>query len=77
MSNIFTAQEAAKLLGKSLQQNIEDAFYEELRPKLDQIARRCAKNLAHSLKGYVYHHTDIYGQPQILLKFNDEELKFD
>lgn len=77
MSSTFSAEDAAKILGKNLLQNVEDAFYEELRPKLDQIARRCAKNLARSLQGYIYHeYSQIHG-PRVMLKFNDEELKFD
>lgn len=77
MSSIYSAEDAAKILGKNLLKNVEDAFYEELRPKLDQIARSCAKNLARSLQGYLYHHYDPLHGSKVMLKFNDEELKFD
>jgi hypothetical protein len=78
MSQTFSLEQATKALGDNLLKNVEDAFYEQLRPQLDTIARRTAKNLANSMKAYIYHthNFDNFGQPQIKLVFNSEELKF-
>jgi hypothetical protein len=78
MSYTYSLDQVTKALGDNLRKNVEDAFYEQLRPQLDQIARRTAKNLAQSLKGYVHHryNHENFGQPEIMLVFNSEEIKF-
>ena len=78
MSQTFSLEQVTKSLGQNLLKNVEDAFYEELKPQLEIIARRTAKNLAHSLKGYIQHQQrfDGFDTPQIILVFNDKELKF-
>lgn len=78
MSFEYSLDQVTKTLGTNLLKNVEDAFYEQLRPQLDTIARRTAKNLAYSLKGYIHHrhNYDKFGQPEIILVFNSEEIKF-
>ncbi len=76
MAQTFNLDTAAQMLGKHLLQNVEEAFYEQLRPQLDRIARTAAKNLAHSLKGYIHSQYNFeLGRPEILLEFNDEDIK--
>jgi phage-related baseplate assembly protein len=77
MSQSYSLEQATKALGQNLLQNVEDAFYEQLRPRLDAIARQAAKNLAYSMRAYIQHthNFDNFGQPQIKLVFNSEELK--
>ena len=77
MAQTFDLDTTTKMLGRNLIQNVEDAFYEELRPKLDIIARNTARKLARSLQGYIYsEYNYLKGNTEILLKFNDEDLKF-
>jgi len=78
MSYTYSLDQVTKALGQTLLKNVEDEFYEQLRPQLDTIARRTAKNLAQSLKGYVHHrfNHENFGQPEIMLVFNSEEIKF-
>lgn len=74
----FTLEQATKVLSNNLLTNVEQAFYEELRPKLDLIAKNVSRNLARSLKGYIQHERNYnaFGEPLIILKFNSEDLTF-
>lgn len=78
MSYTYSLDQVTKALGDNLRKNVEDAFYEQLRPQLDQIARRTAKSLAQSLQGYITHqyNRDQFGKPEVFLVFNSEEIKF-
>jgi hypothetical protein len=79
--NTFTLPDVAKLVSKSIEKQLEECIYNEIRPITDRIVRNAAKQFAQQVKGFAEHRmgTNKNGcyhyDPSIVLVFNGENIK--
>jgi len=79
--NTFTLPDVAKIVSKSIQSQLEECIYNEIRPITDRIARNAAKQFAQQVKGFAEHRMGTSNgncfnyDPSIVLIFNGENIK--